>query len=150
LLPALYLQSLQAGRKKTVIGRSLVLMVVVNFYLVFSFFHYQHQRLTTGDMFLSSYHNMESVWQHLRKDAGPDHQIKVEVADYLKQVGKKYDLNGIALANYIAAKENYTRHGGKEGTQVVYVARQASAGAGDTVTIVYNDHGLILERLNKD
>lgn len=149
LLPALYVQRLQAGKKKTIIGRSLALMVVVNFYLVFSFFHYQHQRLTTGDVFLASFHNMESVWQQLRRDAGPDHKIKIEVADYLTQVGKKYDLNGIALANYIEAKEKYTRLSDKEGAPIVYVARQASAGAADTGPVVYNDHGLILERVNE-
>jgi hypothetical protein len=149
LLPALYLQRLAAGKKKTIIGRSLALMVVVNFYLVFSFFHYQHQRLTEGDVFLSSFRNMESVWQQLRRDAGPDHKIKIEVADYLKQVGKKYDLNGIALANYIAAIEKYTRRSDKEGAPVIYVARKASTRAGDTGTIIYNDHGLVLERVNE-
>lgn len=144
LLPALSLQRIQSKRAKHIMLYGLTLMFVCNIYLVLAFALDQQRKLTTAADYMPAFYKLENLYKTLRRDAGPDRTIKVDMTRYSIEGNHYREVASEAIPNYIAAYEAHLPPTATPRQIKRYVLVDANTEVPGNASIVFRDNGLIV------
>ncbi len=146
MLPALFLQRLQTPRSRCVWPLAIGLILVAGIYLSLAFFIYQGRMIATGDKFLPSFRKLETVYQQLRRAAGPGRRIVLQhgpAIDQLEPLDKKLIL---ALPHYVRIVQTYREALPADAPRRIYRLRLAGSGPDEAARVIYRAHNLVIVR----
>ena len=107
LLPALFYQSVQKRTSKKLFFTSGSIILVLNIYLVFTFFQYQGYLINHSTTFSPSFKKMESLANELYQRIGPDKQIKIVLSKNIQALPEGERKVAIAFTEYFDLLNKY-------------------------------------------
>lgn len=148
MLPAFYLQDAKPTKLKRFYIYALPLMIIVNFYLLFSFYAYQANQIESNDYFVASFKKMESVRRSVKKHAGPDVYIKIDSSKFIKTAPDKLRTSAIAMTNYMEAFETYEAHAKKPLVTKIYRLQSTTETTATKESVAYQDNVVSIKAID--
>lgn len=147
MLPAFYLQDSKLTKFKRVYIYVLPLMLIVNVYLVISFYAFQANQIDSEHYFVASFKKMESVRRLVKQHAGANVYIKIDSAEFAKTATDKLAKSVVALTNYVESYEIYLSHSNKPVVTKIYRLESTAKSNKTPGSIAYQDKVIIISEV---
>jgi hypothetical protein len=124
---------------------SAVLTIATNLWLVAGLYHFQGDRIQTGDVFVPSWKQLESVYQAMKTKAGPERSVRVDDEDYLAGLprGEGPARSANLIRRYVAVREKESvMISGESRPPMVFKLLKAGQNSDDHTA--YEGHGIRL------
>jgi hypothetical protein len=148
MLPSFYLQNGKSTKFKQFYIYTLPFMIIVNFYLLFSFYAFQANQIESDDYFVASFNKMELVRQSIKEHAGSEAYIIINPDKFTKDAPDKLRTSVIALTNYMDAIETYEAHMDKPITTKTYLLSSTIERNQTDASIAYQDNIITIKEIN--
>ena len=148
MLPAFYLQDGKLTKFKQFYIYALPFMIVINFYLLFSFYAFQANQIESDDYFVASFNKMELVRKSIKEHAGAEAYIKIDSGEFTQTAPDKLRTSAIALTNYMDAIETYEAHANKPTITKTYLLSSTTERTGTDTSIAYQDNVITIKAVN--
>jgi len=129
---------------------AIIIMTCGNVWFMPAMYHHQSVRIKQGEIFYSSFRNLEIVYQQLKTHAGNNHSIQVDDSAYMHSLSPddKFHPDAKLIRRYVAIREKEVGAiSNNQTASVTYTLCAADqVGQGDAA-IAYQDHGIALVAL---